>query len=223
MTVPIATIEGDLRQIMAETAADGAVAVTRGIRAATDGLKNELRAQVTSAGMSQRLANTWRGKAYPDQSGRFSLGAAGLVTSNAPDIVAAFDDGATIVPVNGSRYLAIPTKAVPRRRLGSGTKGRYYMSPVEVEAHFNQDLRFARAGNGRLVAYVDVIGARSGKGFRRATRKRLEAGRTTASVVMFVLVPKVHLRKTLDIAGAEARWTARLPDLIVNSWPERRK
>lgn len=217
------TIEGDLRKIMAEHLDDAKRAVTRGIGKASEGLKTELRQQVTGGGMSQRLANTWREKVYPDRPGVFSLRAAALVFSRAPLIVDAFDRGVTIVPIRGSRYLAIPTKAVPRRKAGEGTKGRYYMSPVEVEAHFNQDLKFAKAGNGRLVAYVDVIGSKSGKGFRRATPKRLAAGRTTASVVMFVMIPQAQLKKRFDIDGAAQRWRSRLPDLIVQSWPEARR
>ena len=60
-------------------------AVTAGVRAATLGLKAELRAQVTSAGLGQRLANTWRSRIYPE--GQQSLGAAGFVWSKAPHLI----------------------------------------------------------------------------------------------------------------------------------------
>jgi hypothetical protein len=42
-------------------------AVTTGTRDAGRGLKTELRRQVGSAGLGQRLANSWRDKHYPNQ------------------------------------------------------------------------------------------------------------------------------------------------------------
>jgi len=50
-------------------------AVATGTRDAGRGLKTELRRQVTSAGLGQRLANSWRDKHYPNQK----LDAASLV------------------------------------------------------------------------------------------------------------------------------------------------
>jgi hypothetical protein len=42
-------------------------AVASGTRDAGRGLKVELRRQVASAGLGQRLANSWRDKHYPNQ------------------------------------------------------------------------------------------------------------------------------------------------------------
>ena len=50
-------------------------AVAAGTREAGRGLKTELRRQVSSAGLGQRLANSWRDKHYPNQN----LDAASLV------------------------------------------------------------------------------------------------------------------------------------------------
>jgi Family of unknown function (DUF6441) len=50
--------------------------VTTGTREAGRGLKIELRRQVASAGLGQRLANSWRDKHYPNQK----LDAASLST-----------------------------------------------------------------------------------------------------------------------------------------------
>ena len=50
-------------------------AVTSGTRDAGRGLRAELRQQVTSAGLGQRLANSWRDKHYPNRK----LDAASLV------------------------------------------------------------------------------------------------------------------------------------------------
>ena len=45
-------------------------AVTTGTRDAGRGLKTELRRQVGSAGLGQRLANSWRDKHYPEPEAR---------------------------------------------------------------------------------------------------------------------------------------------------------
>jgi len=50
-------------------------AVAMGTRDAGRGLKTELRRQVASAGLGQRLANSWRDRHYPNQK----LDAASLV------------------------------------------------------------------------------------------------------------------------------------------------
>ncbi|MGW5960753.1 DUF6441 family protein, partial [Methylorubrum thiocyanatum] len=39
--------------------------VTAGMREITDGLKEDLRADVRESGLGQRLANTWRGQTFP--------------------------------------------------------------------------------------------------------------------------------------------------------------
>jgi hypothetical protein len=51
-------------------------AVTAGTKEAGQGLKTELRRQVTSAGLGHRLANSWHDKYYPNQR----LDAASLAT-----------------------------------------------------------------------------------------------------------------------------------------------
>ena len=67
-------------------------AVTSGTRDAGRGLKAELRRQVASAGLGQRLANSGRDKHYPNRK----LDAASLVYTKAPQIIRAFDEGAVI-------------------------------------------------------------------------------------------------------------------------------
>jgi hypothetical protein len=60
-------------------------AVTSGTRDAGRGLKTDLRRQVASAGLGQRLANSWRDRHYPNEN----LDAASLVYSKAPEIILA--------------------------------------------------------------------------------------------------------------------------------------
>jgi hypothetical protein len=82
------------------------------VRQATDGLKNELRGQVTGAGLGERLAKSWRGDLYP--KGGMSINTAGFIYTKAPQIIGAFAYGVTIRSKQG-RFLAIPTQYVTRR------------------------------------------------------------------------------------------------------------
>jgi Family of unknown function (DUF6441) len=90
-------------------------AVSRGTRKAGRGLRTELRRQVTSAGLGQRLANSWRDKHYPNKR----LDAASLVYTKAPQIIRAFAEGA-MIRSRRRRFLAIPTESAPRK----GTDGK---------------------------------------------------------------------------------------------------
>jgi hypothetical protein len=83
-------------------------AVVSGTRDTGRGLRTELRRQVTSAGLGQRLANSWRDQHYPNQK----LDAASVVYTEAPQIIRAFDEGAVIRSRHG-RFLAIPTENAP--------------------------------------------------------------------------------------------------------------
>lgn len=173
-----------------------AKAATRAMGRAAAGLKDELRAQVTGAGMSRRLANTWRDRTFP--RGRNSLNPAGYVWSNAPQIVESYASGATLRPMGGKKYLWIPTRHVPRQ----GRGGRNRMSPTDVEIAFNQDL-IIRQGKGRtFLAFVNAVSARRGSAVRQATRRRQAQGRQPKLVLMFVLVPSVKKPKLFDLPSA---------------------
>ncbi|MBI2718136.1 MAG: hypothetical protein HY245_11880 [Rhizobiales bacterium] len=207
----------DLKGELNRAVEDVEQAVTGAMNEVSDGLKTELREQVTSSGLGQRLANTWRGKRFPEA--RPSMNSAAYVWSKAPDIIDAYERGPTIVPVNGRKYLAIPTANCPPRRRGGGFGGKgRKASPFEVETIFNQDLKFAKAANGRLIAFIEAVGARSKRGFRPGTPKRLAQGRAVVAVVMFILVPAVQVRKRLDVEGAANRWADRVPRLIAQHW-----
>ena len=52
------------------------------------------------------------------------------------------------------------------------------------------------------------------RGFRRATERARRSGQGLTTVVMFLLVPQVKLRKRVDVARAAERWSAQLPALI---------
>ena len=190
-------------------------AAAEGVVDATTALEQSLRRQVVGAGLGQRLAGTWRSQVFPPTATK----ASGEVWTLAPLIIQGFDEGPTIIACNGSRWLAIPTANVPPRSWGSKTPGghpRRLMTPVEVEAAFNRDLRIVQPP-GSPVAYLimdQLVAARSGRGFRQATSRRLAQGRSAQPVLMFVLVPQVTLLKRLDIAGAIAAVEADFPALI---------
>lgn len=199
--------------VMSGLDADIKRAATKTADALAVGIKQDLRDQVLSAGFGARLANSWRGQRFP---GHDSLNAAAFVWSRAPDIIDSFDRGATIRPVNGRRYLAIPTENCPPRQRGSGGKGSK-MSPADVENTYNQDLKFFKGANGRLFAYVNVVGAQNKRGFRAATPKRIAGGRQVASVVMFVMIPTVRMPKKFDLDSIANKWAGRVQSILTDN------
>lgn len=197
-------------------------AAAEGVAGATTSLEQTLRQQVTAAGLGSRLAGTWRSRVYPPTES----GAAGEVWTVAPLIIQGFDEGSTIIARNGSRWLAIPTANVPPRSWGSKAPGghpRRLMTPVEVEAAFNRDLRTVLPPDRRIGYLImdQLVAARSGRGFRQATPRRLAQGRAAQPVLMFVLVPQVTLAKRLDIAGAIATVEVEFPGLIESHFAEK--
>jgi hypothetical protein len=185
-------------------------AVTSGTRDAGRRLKTELRGQVTSAGLGQRLANSWRDRHYPNRK----LDAASLVFTNAPQIIRAFDEGALIRSKRG-RFLAMPTENAPRK----GTDGKRISPSTFPEQRFGP-LRFVPRSSGPSLLVVDGVRAsfsrESGelRGFRRATDRARHSGQGLTTVVMFLLVPQVKLPKRLDVARAAEHWSEQLPALI---------
>lgn len=191
----------------------------------TTGLKDDYRRQVREAGMGNRLANTWRSESYP-KGGR-SLNPAGYVWSNAPAIIDAFSRGAYIRPVNGAKWLWIPTRNVPARRRGgsyassvkrsNGTR----MSPEEVELHFNAELQIVIDGN-KGEAFIDVVSGLSG-GYRRATAGRTQgrrgmAPRKSRPVLMFTLTRGVRMPRLFDLDGPAQQRAANVARRIAAKW-----
>jgi hypothetical protein len=77
------TIARSLQADMQAQLRDIERAVATGTRDAGRGLRTELRRQVSSAGLGQRLANSWRDKHYSNQK----FDAASLVYTEAPQTV----------------------------------------------------------------------------------------------------------------------------------------
>jgi Family of unknown function (DUF6441) len=205
-----ATIARSLKTGLQADLRDIERAVISGTRDSGRGLKTELRRQVTSAGLGQRLANSWRDRHYPNQK----VDAASLVYTKAPQIIRAFDEGAMIRSRRG-RFLAIPTDNAPRK----GTDGRR-ISPSTFPEHRFGPLRFVPRPTGPSLLVVDGLRASYSRqtgqlrGFRRATDRTRRSGQGLTTVVMFLLVPQVKLSKRLDVARAAEHWSAQLPALI---------
>lgn len=197
-----ADLEAELRGIES--------AIRAGTKEAGDGLKDELRKQVVSAGLGPRLARSWRNRLFPNRG----YDAAALVWSKAPGIVRAFDEGVVIRGRDGL-WLAIPTENAPRKGVGG-----MRISPSNFPEHRFGPLRFVFRSNGPSLLVVDGLRASFSRqtgalrGFRKAGDRARRSGRGLASVVMFVLVPQVRLRKRLDVARAARKWAAQLPALI---------
>ncbi len=183
--------------------------VAAGVKEAGDGLKGDLRKQVIAAGLGPRLARTWRSRAYPNKG----HDAATLVWSKAPQIIRTFDEGAVIRSKSGL-WLAIPTPAAPKRGVGGKR-----INPSNFPEHRFGPLRFVyRRGRPSLLVVDSVRINKSGRVGRRAKdgaftkTGRMKQGITT--VVMFIMVPQVKLKKRLDVVREAKRWERQIPGLI---------
>jgi hypothetical protein len=200
-------ITPDLIAAMAAEIRAGEKAVTAATREAGNGLKTAWRAQITGAGLGQRLARTIRSERFP--KGKPSLNAAALVWSKAPLIIGAHETGPLIRSKDGF-WLAIPTTAAGKSSRG----GR--ITPGEWERRTGLRLRFVyrRSGPSLLVAE----GRLNTRG--RAVASRSKSGRGVATVPIFLLVPQVRLPKRLDLARDAERAQNSVPGLIVANWVE---
>lgn len=189
--------------------------ITEGMKKVTTGLKGDYRQQVVSAGLGERLANTWRGTTYPEAQVSFTPAA--YVWTNAPAIIDAFSRGAQIRPHAGKHYLWIPTDNVPRDR--SAPRGSQRRAgPHEVELQFNQDLFVRRGHKGHFLAFIKAVRSKNRKGWRHPTKGRRAQGRSEQLVLMFTLVPVVHMPRKLDIVGPAEKWAERAPELMAEGW-----
>jgi hypothetical protein len=206
-----AAIQGSLSEYMATEVRAAEKAVTSGVKQATDGLKLAMRRQVTSAGLGQRLANTWRGKVYPQ--GQVSLKAAGLVYTNAPEIMTGLEV-ATVIWGKDGLWLAIPTPNAPKRGVGGKR-----INPSNFPEQTLGRLRFVYRPSGVSLLVVDNVRA-TARGIRSATDKQKASGRGLSTAVMFWLVRQVRTKKRIDLKREAEVWQNRLPSLIANNWKD---
>ena len=219
----------DLAGFEAGVVDDVAGFVTAAMGEASAEMQSDWRQQIEQARLGPRLAKTIRREVYP--KGRNSVDAAALVWTKAPKIIDAYARGSTIRPVNGARYLWIPTDDVPKKRQGNR------LTPQEVEQRFGRDLVIIGAGNHRLrttpsrvnngVAYAGFSGLaiRKASGrWRNATPNQMKPGHrsyrevTRQFVLMFTLVPLVKVSKRLDLEALAREAEARFPGQLSRNW-----
>ena len=202
-------LQGNLQKFTKDVQSKLAFATRSAVETYAKRLQLALRDDTRQGGLGDRVANAWRLTVYPN-----SGAPAALVYSKAPLIVTAFSQDTTITPHDGHLWLAIPTDNVPRF-------GNRKLTPEQVQNKFNQDLIFIPARPGTSLAFVNVIPARSGHGFRPPTKGRVAQGRATELVLMFVMVQQVHLRKRLDwpqlMAEAKAGFEEFFSDAIAKA------
>lgn len=181
--------------------------IVKAAKEATVGLKNDLRAQMVAAGLGNRVSKTWRGKFYQNEK----LNAAAFVWSKVPLIVEVFDSGATIKGVR-KRFLAIPTKAVPR---GQGNKR---LTPENWPEWKYGKLQFVkRPGKNAVLVATGVRIGKTGRVGRRLANPRLSSGRLktgVTSVVMFTLIKRVKIKKRLDVKKLAVKWSGKMVEMI---------
>jgi hypothetical protein len=206
-------IVGKIADIIEAEAAASRTAVTRGIRAAGEGIKGEWRSQIERAGLGSRLARTIRSGVWP--TGRDSRDAATMVWTRAPRIIEAFERGALIRSTSGL-FLAIPTEAAGTKGLGQAR-----ITPHGWEQRTGLKLRMVyRPGKpSLLVADGSRITTRGRAVMSRAKVRKDGMQRGAVTAVIFILVPQVQLRKRLDFYDSADRWAGRVPGLIVSNWP----
>lgn len=210
-------VSGKLQETMEKELKAGARAVKQAVSFAARKNKEQKRDQVNAVGLGRRMGNTIRDKAYPEKGD--SLGAASIVYSRA-SYMYVFEDGVTIRAKNG-KWLAIPTQSVPKH--GRGNR----WTPEEVERRWGVTLRFVRRNGGVHLLVLD--GARVSKTGRVSTIRASKATKNMgarsslsgrATVVMFLLIPQVSIRKRLNFAAIDEAWGNELPNLIVREWEQ---
>lgn len=176
----------------------------------TDGLKDELQAQIVKSGMGTQLSKSWQRKIYPNKGENPT----GFVYSKAPDIVRAFDEG-ILIKAKNKTWLAYPTENAPKR-----LENRR-ITPALYTKHLGP-LRFiGRDGKSALLVAEDYQASykrktNEFKGYRKVRAKNPTRAKNRVSLVMFILVRQAKLKKTLDVEGAASKWGAAIPKLIHN-------
>ncbi len=204
-----ATLDGGLGNLMrAETDAI-ARGVTQAVRETGERIKQDLRSQVLSGGLGQKLAKAWRSDVFPKN--KPSLEAAGYVYSKAPKIHRAFMENTRIKSKDGW-FLAIPTENCPNRIGGKRP------TPSLYERIIGRLFLIYRRGQPSLLVAKNQR-ARTGKrgGFANANEKAIAKGQGLATVVMFILVPQVTLKKRIDFDGAEKSAERLLADAVIRN------
>ncbi|MET1410706.1 DUF6441 family protein [Roseibium sp. HPY-6] len=168
-------------------------------------VKKRFRQQVTSAGLGNRLAKTWRHRTFPGRN-VLTLEPAALIWSKAPHIVSAFSSADPIRSKSPGGFLAVPTDFAPASRK-RGARGRRMSMEDFLETFGLDSLKvFPKPGSGNRVFYaIAEKGFRRSGGKKRRSRVVKQGGRIKSQpVLMYVLVKQVRLAKRFDIDSVAA-------------------
>jgi hypothetical protein len=199
-----AALEGNLSEMMKAEQLAITTASRRTITNASLEVRNELRAQTEASGLG-KLSKTWKNRNYIEDL-------AAVIYPDSPRPIQAFINGGVFTSPDG-KWLAIPTDAAPKK----GTGGKKISPSTFPEAALGK-LRFVYISGKVSLLVVDNLKARNGKrpGFGKASATALKTGRGLATVIMFILVPRINIRKRIDINAVRARWLNRLPQYLAN-------
>ena len=218
-------IQGKLPEFLSAEITLAARAVTLGVADSVESGKEIARQQVRAAGMGDRLANSWRHKVFPDRPGKFSLNAAGSVYSKAPHIIDIYARGGTIVPVNGRKYLAVPTSylrnvvptLVGNRRLSKK------VTPAAVARYLGVKLVLRRNRHGTLWLEAGDLRLSRGKRSRgiakRACDRAIAKGKALA-LPLFWLVKSVSVGRRLDLNAILAQMERQIEANVLRHWQD---
>lgn len=210
----IVQVENDLPVDMKRHVDIGARAVSAGVSVAATQIQTAWRAQITGAGLGNKLAKSIRADVYP--KGRPSPNAAALVYSKAPKLISAHDTGPLIRSQSGF-WLAIPLPAA-----GKGARGAK-ITPGQWEKRTGRQLRFVyRQGKSSLLVADDARLSKSGIAAAKNGKRRKDGILSGARTVpIFVMVPQVKLRKRLDLETAARAGGLGLPARIRAAWSKK--
>lgn len=187
---------------------------TRAMAEVVAGARDEFRDEVLAAGLGHKLANAIRSVSYP-VGVKASMSPAGVVfatpgkagSRSAATVLAQYNRGSPITPALGEA-LAVPSASVPM-----AARGKRRMSPVEVEAAFNQELYPRRLKSGHIGLFLNVAKSRNGRAYRPATARRAAQGRVAVPVLMFTLARRIPGQKRLEFDRIFKRWGDRLGEI----------
>ncbi len=197
-------------------------AVIAGVNETGASTLRALREMMDGAFKGHKIRNIWHEKNYRNDG----FDAAAYLYNKASGIIKAFSEGA-VIRAHGHRFLAVKTENCPKR----GTDGRSIRLPNGTgnpgnwpEDRYGPLRLVKRPGRVWLLVVDNVrVGKKSGRvrrlGVLKATKTMGERvslnGRAT--VVMFVLLPQVTLKKRIDPNAVVKREASKAPENILRN------
>lgn len=172
----------------------GSIAVQAGVSTASTELRDEIRNQISEAGLGEKLGNAVGLKLYPPgQKGSF--GAAGYIFPRGRKATAIFDsfNSASVITAHKGKYLAVPTPAAGRGYRNAKPTPEEFQQRTGIKLSF---VRF-RSGSAGLVGHSRKAGKARG-----------------GNTVYFILILQARMPRRLSFDAIARKWADRIPDLI---------